>query len=402
MASLLKELEFLASLGIVLLGACIGSFLNVCIWRIPREQNLLGRSHCTDCGKLIAFYDNLPILSWFLLRGSCRHCKARIHVRYPLLEALMMLLFLLLWERMKAQEWPLGVFCIYLFLVSALVVIACIDLEHRIIPNTISYSSFIIAIIVGLGFPSIHLYIVMPSKGQELEPVYLLRLQYAFITMVLGIFYGTGILCLLSEIGKRCFGRHTIRCDQTMHIKLDPQGYQVGNDCTNWEDCLVRRTDTLVIYGRMRTMRVKTCYANRAWSRAFEACKKEKRSELRIRGNKLTFGATVIPLHAIDQLSIESQHWIEPQEVLGVGDLKLMAVLGAFLGPIASLFILFIGSFLASFMALILILSKKLKVSDSLAFAPYLAGAAFLYMLFSTQIVHDFPWLLTIFLFGMF
>jgi leader peptidase (prepilin peptidase)/N-methyltransferase len=77
-----------------LFGAATGSFLNVVIYRMPRGESInFPRSHCTVCGKMIAFYDNLPILSWLLLRGRCRHCKTRISPRYLIIEALTGLMF---------------------------------------------------------------------------------------------------------------------------------------------------------------------------------------------------------------------------------------------------------------------------------------------------------------------
>ena len=74
---------------VALVGACVGSFLNVVVWRLPREESLVfPGSHCPRCGASLAWFENLPLLGWLLLRGRCRHCHAAIAIRYPLVEML--------------------------------------------------------------------------------------------------------------------------------------------------------------------------------------------------------------------------------------------------------------------------------------------------------------------------
>lgn len=90
--------SFLVYTFIFLTGACIGSFLNVCIYRIPRNESIIfPGSKCPHCGHKIKWYDNLPILGWFLLGGRCRHCKHPFSLRYPAIETLTALLFLAAW-----------------------------------------------------------------------------------------------------------------------------------------------------------------------------------------------------------------------------------------------------------------------------------------------------------------
>jgi leader peptidase (prepilin peptidase) / N-methyltransferase len=115
-------------------GAAIGSFLNVAAHRIPLRQSLVRpRSSCPTCKAQIAEYDNVPILSWILLRGRCRSCGARISARYPLVEALTAALFVAVGFAADSfgELWP------GLVLVSVLVLVAAIDLEHRIVPNRV-------------------------------------------------------------------------------------------------------------------------------------------------------------------------------------------------------------------------------------------------------------------------
>jgi leader peptidase (prepilin peptidase)/N-methyltransferase len=131
-------------------GLIIGSFLNVVAYRLPRGESLAHPpSHCPSCGEPIKPYDNIPVLSWLLLRGRCRNCKAAISPRYPLVEALTGALYaLVMWARWDdAAGIALGI-----VLVTVLIPIAIIDFEHRIIPNRITGPAAVVAILIGVLF----------------------------------------------------------------------------------------------------------------------------------------------------------------------------------------------------------------------------------------------------------
>lgn len=117
------------------LGLCVGSFLNVCIYRLPTESSIVRPpSSCPRCGTRIRWYDNLPVISWILLRGRCRNCKTSISVRYPVVELLTGGFAMVLWTRF-GLDWQT---LIYFVLVCLLLVITFIDIDHRIIPDIIS------------------------------------------------------------------------------------------------------------------------------------------------------------------------------------------------------------------------------------------------------------------------
>jgi len=121
-------------LPIAILGALIGSFLNVVIHRLPRGESLVAPgSACPACGTAIAPYDNIPVLSWVLLRGRCRHCGASISTRYPLVELFTALAF----AAVVAVRGFDGDLALELVFVAVLVAVAAIDLDHRIVPNKI-------------------------------------------------------------------------------------------------------------------------------------------------------------------------------------------------------------------------------------------------------------------------
>lgn len=124
-------------------GAAIGSFLNVVIYRVPRKESVVSPgSRCPSCGGSIAWYHNIPILSWFFLRGRCAKCDAPFSPRYMLVELLTALLF----AACNARFGHGGAGMVYMALCSALVAIAFIDIDHFIIPDTITIPG------IGAGF----------------------------------------------------------------------------------------------------------------------------------------------------------------------------------------------------------------------------------------------------------
>jgi len=132
-----------ATVFIFLLGAVTGSFLNVCIYRLPLDQSIISPgSRCMACGTAIRWFDNIPIISWLLLRGRCRACSAGFSIRYPLIELLTACLATLLFLRFG----PSLEFIIYFFFSASLIVVTFIDFDHQIIPDEISLPG------IGLGF----------------------------------------------------------------------------------------------------------------------------------------------------------------------------------------------------------------------------------------------------------
>jgi len=137
-------LVVLAALG----GLLVGSFLNVVAWRLPRGESLVAPgSHCPGCDAPVRPYDNVPVLSWLLLRGRCRDCRAPISIRYPLVEACSAgLAVAVVLARHGAHDLALG-----LTLIALLVPIALIDLDHRIIPNRLTALGAVAALAIGLA-----------------------------------------------------------------------------------------------------------------------------------------------------------------------------------------------------------------------------------------------------------
>lgn len=132
-----------------LFGLLIGSFLNVVAWRLPRGESLVAPgSHCPGCDAPVKPYDNVPVISWLLLRGRCRGCGERISSRYPLVE----LATAVLWAGVVAVAWgePERI-AMGIALVTLLVPVTLIDLEHRIIPNKLTGPFAVLAVVLGLA-----------------------------------------------------------------------------------------------------------------------------------------------------------------------------------------------------------------------------------------------------------
>ena len=140
-----------------LLGACVGSFLNVVIWRLPREESLSKQSsHCPHCGHAIRWWHNVPVLGWLMLRGRCADCRAPISPRYPIVEALGALLFLAVHAR-HPLDVQTAIFATKACVLAALLAVGFIDWDHRIIPDRITKPGIAIGCLLALvieGFGS--------------------------------------------------------------------------------------------------------------------------------------------------------------------------------------------------------------------------------------------------------
>jgi leader peptidase (prepilin peptidase)/N-methyltransferase len=237
-------------------GAVVGSFLNVCIYRLPKDESVVfPPSHCPACDYQIRYYDNIPIVSYLLLRGKCRSCRAAISPQYPVVEAINGLLTLLLFIRfgLSFTFLELFLFC------CAMVVITFIDLEFQIIPDVISLPGIVLGFVLSFFTP-------------------LLGWQSSLI----GILLGGGSLYLVASL------------------------YQL----------------------------------------------------------------------------------LTKKEGMGGGDIKLLAMMGAFLGWKAIPFILFVSSLVGSVIGVMVMLIQKKNSKLAIPFGPFLAFGAILYIFFGRQLIH--------------
>ena len=197
--------EIVSYIGVFLFGAAIGSFLNVVIHRVPNEESIVfPNSACPKCKKPIRAYDNIPVLSWLILGGKCRNCKEPIAWRYPAVELLTAIVFLITY-------WQVGwtVFLpVALIFVATMIALIFIDAEHMILPNVITYPLLIFALLVRVLYPIFFDPGMLPdtSGGTAFSlfgyPAWITSL----ISAVVGALVGGGSLWLVGEIWKRLRG----------------------------------------------------------------------------------------------------------------------------------------------------------------------------------------------------
>jgi len=177
--SLLSTPDELWMFFLFLLGASTGSFLNVLVWRLPREISIVHPgSHCVRCKHPLAWYDNLPVIGWFLLMGRCRYCGEKFSIRYPLVELLTGILFVILYwayfvegVRQFMPDFTNGGFLIYaghIILICALLAGSLIDAEHWIIPLSLCYAAALCGAVLSMIWP--YLLTLDPSSFWRLIP----------------------------------------------------------------------------------------------------------------------------------------------------------------------------------------------------------------------------------------
>ncbi|MDD3116874.1 MAG: prepilin peptidase [Lentisphaerae bacterium] len=141
---------------VFIFGCCIGSFLNVCIWRIPRGESIVtAPSHCPKCNHEIHWYENIPLVSWLALRGRCSECKNPITIRYFLVELITGILYLAIFYKVISNAQPLILLPVCFALIMLTICTAVIDFEHMIIPDKITYPAMVFGLINAAFFPEL-------------------------------------------------------------------------------------------------------------------------------------------------------------------------------------------------------------------------------------------------------
>ena len=169
---------------IFILGLIVGSFSNVCIYRIPKNESIVyPASHCPKCRSKIKPVDNIPLLSFILLKGRCRNCKSKISIQYPIVELVTGLIYLIIYLIYGLSIQTL----VYIILSSALIIIAFIDLNEEIVPDVISLPGIVIGFILSFFVPYI-----------------------SFINSALGVFVGGGIILIIGMAGSVIFKKEAM------------------------------------------------------------------------------------------------------------------------------------------------------------------------------------------------
>ena len=361
----LSVYEFFFRVFAFVLGGAVGSFLNVCIYRLPVDLsiNRPRRSFCPACKKPIPWHHNLPLISWIVLRGRCANCGAKIAFRYFAVELLTALLFLAIW-----QGFPWQMAIAYWIFVSFLIVGTFIDFEHFIIPDRVTIGGIIAGVVASLAVPAL-----METDS---------RLA-AGVRSLLAAALGYVILLLVLEAGKIAFGRKRIQFDAptpfTWTKRKDDADFVVGSEKSLWSDHFAREKDRLLLQCDEAKIDNHT-YGNVTLDFHYDRVAVEDEEFL---------------LDHVNEISGVARELLIPREAMGRGDLKFLAAIGAFLGWRAVLFSLFAGSLLGSIIGLITLIVGKRVSSAKLPFGPYLAFGAVSWMFFGDVFLRWYAGLLS-------
>lgn len=173
---------------VFVLGACIGSFLNVVIYRVPAGRSIVRPGSACACGAPIAWYDNVPILSWLVLRGRARCCGRPFSIRYPFVELLTAVLFLVCWLRMP----PAAALCGWVF-IGSLICATYIDLDHMIIPD---------AFTIGLAVEGLLLSVIVPLLHGQQSGFYLVDSLRSASASAVGLVAGSGVVLWIALVAE--------------------------------------------------------------------------------------------------------------------------------------------------------------------------------------------------------
>jgi len=332
------------SLVFFVFGCNIGSFLNVCIHRMPLGQSIVSPpSHCPHCKYSIPWYLNIPLVTWLWLGGKCRNCRAPISGRYFLVELLTGVVFLACWLVFgRESAWLALVYCLFL---AGLIVATFIDFEHFIIPDEITIGGMVVGFVVSLA--------LWRLQGEN-------TLVGAAKESLIGIGAGAGVVYAILRMGKLLFGRQRIEVPESGKVIFSETGVYVGDEEIPYEELFYRRSDVITLHAETVEL-ADRCYRDVL---------------IRLTPQKLKIGEDEFDPEQVPYLEAASREIVVPREAMGFGDVKFMGAIGAFLGWQSVVFSLMVSSVIGSAVGLGLILIRKREWSSRLPYGPYLALAA--------------------------
>ncbi len=343
-----------------ILGAAIGSFLNVCIYRMPRDMsvNEPRRSFCPSCKYQIPWWRNLPLFSWLALRGKCANCGSPIAFRYFGVELLTGLLFLAVWLHVWPGNWVLAF--PYWILISLFVVATFIDFEFFIIPDEVTIGGTVTGVILSTAIPKM-MGVTSPMMG-------------AFWSLV-GAGVGFGLLFAVVELGKLAFGKKRMKFEKPEPLKWVRRGEEadmtVGEEQMLWSDFFVRGNEQLLM----------TCNWIDLDGERFENV------TVKCVCDWLHIGERKWELVKVDVITGEVTEVTFPREAMGFGDVKFIACIGAFLGWKAVLFTVMASSVLGAVVGVLTIAIGRREWSTKIPFGPYLALGALIWIFAGPELV---------------
>ncbi|MEK7686291.1 MAG: prepilin peptidase [Verrucomicrobiota bacterium] len=325
-------------------GCIVGSLLNVCIYRMPRGESIvLPPSHCPHCGYSIPWFFNIPLVTWVYLRGRCANCSAPISIRYFLVELLTGLAFLGCWLRFGDQAAVLSL--AYCLVLAGFIVATFIDLEHFIIPDEITLGGMVAGFLCSLAAPALH---QVKDRAPALEQSFW------------GIVVGGGLIYGILRLGKLLFGRHKLQLPPDAKVIFTETALCLPEKEIPYEDLFYRKSDAVVLHAKTVELSDR-CY----WD-----------VTVRLTPLTLQIGDETLNPEEVTHLEVVTSQIVLPREAMGLGDVKFMAAIGAFLGWQAVVFSLMFSAILGSMVGITTILLRKREWSSRVPYGPYIALAA--------------------------
>jgi leader peptidase (prepilin peptidase) / N-methyltransferase len=343
---------------VALAGLLLGSFAGCCIYRLPREISLWkpARSFCPQCQAQLRAMDNIPVISWIVLGGRCAQCGAAIPVRYLIVELVTTVLFVAFAIRV---EWPVIIPDLALALI--LLIATFVDLEFLLIPDEITFVGIGLGLIFSFFVPSLH------------------HVTSGLVSVGLGLagcLAGASILYLISEGGKLFFGRYKLLPPSPIRFSLegaatDNPRILLDGEPFDWTAHFFRSRDKIRIQATEVTINGEKC----------------QNLDLCFFHDRLKTVRHEIPLEEIRELFGRTSHAEFPREAMGLGDVKLIAAIGAFVGWQGVLFTIPIAALLGCTFGVVAILLRHKSLSVRVPFGPFLSAGAVLWVLCGPELV---------------
>jgi leader peptidase (prepilin peptidase) / N-methyltransferase len=329
-------------------GCTVGSFLNVCIYRMPIGLSVVSPpSHCPSCKHSIPWHLNIPLFTWLVLRGKCSNCKTPISARYFAVELLTGLAFLASWLTVGHKS-PLLALA-YCIILAGFIVASFIDFEHFIIPDEITFGGMAVGFLCSIAVPLLH---NVDSR------------MLAMKESVIGMLVGAGVVYFILRVGKILFGKQQLELKPDTRVVFTDTALVLPERSIPYEDLFYRKSDVITFEAKIVEL-IDRCY---------------KTVRIRLSPERLQIGDEALDPEQVLHLEAVTDRMVLPREAMGLGDVKFMAAIGAFLGWKATLFSLMASSIIGAAVGLALILMRRQEWSSKLPYGPYIALAAIIWM----------------------
>jgi leader peptidase (prepilin peptidase)/N-methyltransferase len=298
---------------------------------------------------------NVPLVTWLVLRGRCKNCGAPISMRYFLVELLTGLMFLCSWLKFgdpvhRLPSIPLAL--VYGVFLAGLIVATFIDFEHFIIPDEITFGGIAVGLVLSFLLPQLQALNDTPSHGP------------ALVRSFTGAVVGAGIVYAILRLGKLLFGRHRLKLEGLTKIVFSETALHLPGREIPYDELFYRKSDAIVLEAQTVEL------IDRGYK---DVTVRLSPSLLDIGGEKLE------PAH-VPFMECVSAEIVVPREAMGLGDVKFMSAIGAFIGWQGVIFSLMISSMIGAGVGLALILMRRREFSSRMPYGPYIALAAVIWL----------------------